>query len=50
MFTEDVIEKMIIDTLVKNGWEYVPAEKLPRSYTDVMVEPHGSRCVNTSES
>ena len=22
MFTEDVIEKMIIDSLVKNGWEY----------------------------
>ena len=21
MFTEDVIEKMIIDSLVKNGWE-----------------------------
>ena len=39
MFTEDVIEKMIIDSLVKNGWEYIPAEKLPRNYTDVMVEP-----------
>ena len=39
MFTEDVIEKMIIDSLVKNGWEYIPAENLPRSYTDVMVEP-----------
>lgn len=39
MFTEDVIEKMIIDSLVKNGWEYIPAENLPRNYTDVMVEP-----------
>ena len=39
MFTEDVIEKMIIDSLVKNGWEYIPAEELPRNYTDVMVEP-----------
>ena len=39
MFTEDVIEKMIIDSLVKNGWEYIPAEELPRSYSDVMVEP-----------
>lgn len=39
MFTEDVIEQMIIDTLVKNGWEYIPAEDLPRSYSDVMVEP-----------
>ena len=39
MFTEDVIEKMIIDSLIKNGWEYIPAEELPRNYTDVMVEP-----------
>ena len=39
MFTEDVIEQMIIDSLVKNGWEYIPAEELPRSYSDVMVEP-----------
>ena len=39
MFTEDVIEKMIIDSLVKNGWEYIPAENLPRNYMDVMVEP-----------
>jgi len=39
MFTEDVIEKMIIDTLVTQGWEYIPAENLPRNYTDVMVEP-----------
>ena len=39
MFTEDVIEKMIIDSLVRNGWEYIPAENLPRNYTDVMVEP-----------
>ena len=39
MFTEEVIEKMIIDTLVKQGWEYIPAENLPRNYSDVMVEP-----------
>lgn len=39
MFTEEAIEKMIIDSLVKNGWEYIPAEQLPRNYTDVMVEP-----------
>lgn len=39
MFTEEVIEKMIIDSLVKNGWEYIPAEELPRNYSDVMVEP-----------
>ena len=39
MFTEEAIESMIIDVLVKNGWEYIPAEELPRQYTDVMVEP-----------
>lgn len=39
MFNEDVIEQMIIDTLVSQGWEYIPAENLPRKYTDVMVEP-----------
>lgn len=39
MFTENGIEKMIIDSLVSNGWEYIPAEDLPRNYTDVMVEP-----------
>ena len=39
MFTEDVIEKMIIDTLVNQGWEYIPADQLQRNYTDVMVEP-----------
>lgn len=39
MFNEDVIEQMIIDTLVKQGWEYIPAEELPRKHNDVMVEP-----------
>lgn len=39
MFNEDVIEQMIIDTLKKQGWEYISAEDLPRKYTDVMVEP-----------
>ncbi|MBQ7604152.1 MAG: HsdR family type I site-specific deoxyribonuclease [Clostridia bacterium] len=39
MFTEEAIEKMIIDTLVSQGWEYIPAEHLPRNYSDVMVEP-----------
>lgn len=38
MFNEDVIEKMIIDTLVKQGWEYIPAEELPRKHANVMVE------------
>ena len=39
MFNEAAIEQMIIDTLVKQGWEYIPAEELPRKYSDVMVEP-----------
>jgi type I restriction enzyme R subunit len=29
---------MIISTLVKNGWEYIPAEELDRDESDVMVE------------
>lgn len=40
MFNEDnTIESMMIDTLVKNGWKYIPAEELPRQYNDVLVEP-----------
>lgn len=39
MFTEQAIENMVISTLVSNGWEYIPAEELPRNYSDVMVEP-----------
>lgn len=39
MFNEASIEQMIIDTLVQQGWEYIPAENLPRKHTDVMVEP-----------
>lgn len=39
MYTEAVIEQMVIDTLKQQGWEYIPAEELPRRYTDVMVEP-----------
>jgi len=38
MFSEFDIEKMLIDTISKNGWKYVPAEELPRAYSDVMVE------------
>ena len=39
MFNEDnTIEQMILATLQKNGWKYVPAEELPRMYSDVMVE------------
>jgi len=40
MFNEDnTIEQMLITTLKDNGWNYIPAEELPRDYSDVMVEP-----------
>ncbi|MCM1188285.1 MAG: HsdR family type I site-specific deoxyribonuclease [bacterium] len=40
MFNEDnTIEQMLLATLRKNGWKYIPAEELPREYSDVMVEP-----------
>lgn len=40
MFNEDnTIEQMMLTTLKSNGWNYVPAEELPREYNDVMVEP-----------
>lgn len=40
IFNEDnTIEQMVISTLIKNGWKYVPAEQLPRDFSDVMVEP-----------
>lgn len=40
MFNEDnTIEQMVISTLKANGWKYIPAEELPRTYSDVMVEP-----------
>lgn len=30
---------MMLSTLQKNGWKYIPAEELPRMYSDVLVEP-----------
>lgn len=40
IFNEDnTIEQMVITTLKSNGWKYIPAEELPRDYSDVMVEP-----------
>lgn len=40
IFNEDnTIEQMIISTLRSNGWKYIPAEELPRMYSDVLVEP-----------
>ena len=39
MFNEDnTTEKMIIDTLTQNGWEYVPPEELTRSENDLFEE------------
>lgn len=38
-FNEDnTTEQMIIHTLSKNGWEYIPPEELDREEGDVMVE------------
>lgn len=39
MFTENDFEKMVIESIIKNGWRYIPAEELPRRHSDVMVEP-----------
>ncbi|MFX3636848.1 MAG: type I restriction endonuclease subunit R [Candidatus Pristimantibacillus sp.] len=40
MFNEDnTIEQMTLTTLKSNGWKFIPAEELPREYSDVMVEP-----------
>jgi len=39
MFYESDLEQMLVDTISKNGWSYIPAAELPRSYADVMVEP-----------
>jgi len=39
-FTEDnTVEQMLITSLKSKGWKYIPAEALPRNYSDVMVEP-----------
>ncbi|NBI11157.1 HsdR family type I site-specific deoxyribonuclease [Colidextribacter sp. OB.20] len=39
LFNEDnTMEQMIISILKENGWTYISAEKLPRMYSDVMVE------------
>ena len=39
-FNEDnTIEQMMLSTFQGNGWKYIPAEELPRMYSDVLVEP-----------
>lgn len=41
MFNEDnTIEQLIVQTSQANGWTYVESEKLPRAYSDVMVEQY----------
>ncbi|MFQ9951424.1 MAG: type I restriction endonuclease [Clostridium sp.] len=38
-FNEDnTTEQMLLTTLQRNGWEYIPAEELDRDESDVMVE------------
>ena len=38
-FNEDnTTEQMLLATLQRNGWEYIPAEDLDRDESDVMVE------------
>ncbi|MCU5103629.1 HsdR family type I site-specific deoxyribonuclease [Bacillus cereus] len=39
MFTENDFERMLIENIIGNGWRYIPADKLPRQNSDVMVEP-----------
>lgn len=40
MFNEEnTIEQMTLSALQGNGWNYIPAERLERQYSDVMVEP-----------
>ncbi len=38
MLNEDTIEQMLIAVLQKNGWTYIPADKMPRQDSEVMVE------------
>ena len=39
VFNEDnTTEQMIISTLERNGWTYIPADQLDRDESDVMVE------------
>ncbi len=39
MFNEDnTIEQLLIKTISENGFKYIPADELNRSYTDVLVD------------
>lgn len=37
---ENTVEQMVLDTLDKGSWTYVPAEELLREHSDVFVEAH----------
>ena len=39
MFAEADFENLVCKVLSENGWKYVPADLLPRNYSDVLVEP-----------
>jgi type I restriction enzyme, R subunit len=39
MFAEQDFEKLVIESISQCGWNYIPAEELPRDHSDVMVEP-----------
>ena len=39
-FTEQNVEDMVIHAVKANGWEYICADDLPRSESDVLVEKH----------
>ena len=39
MFNEDnTTEQMLLHVLQENGWKYIPAEELPRDYSDILVD------------
>ena len=38
IFTPPLTGEEVV-TIAKNGWKYIPAEQLPRLYSDVLVEP-----------
>ena len=37
MFTEDTLEKSLIEVAKQVGWEYIPADSIPRDMQDVLV-------------
>ncbi len=39
-FNEQNVEDMVIAAIQKNGWDYIPADQLPRAESDVMVESY----------